>query len=295
MMRLEKAGVIRNGRRILHDITLELHPGKVTVVIGVNGAGKSTMVRLMSGEWGPDEGILLWKGGRLSDMDPMAVARRRAVVPQHSEYRFAFSVEDVVGMGRYPHRASTTSHNRRLVRQALEETGLSELGGRSVLHLSGGERRRVLLARALVQLHEARKEGEGVLILDEPTSHLDLGHQERMLTSMTDCAREGIAVFAVLHDLNHAARVAEHLALIDKGQILKIGAPSDVLRADVLSRVFGVRMESIPRPGHPSHWVPAVQPDADEPLSPPQPELCTYENHDHLHWDTPSPAPTLVG
>ena len=258
MICFEHIEVARNGRTILRNVSFEARAGEVTAVLGVNGAGKSTLVRLLSGEWRASGGTLHWLGERLDAMSPETMARKRAVVNQHSDFRFDFTVEEVAGMGRYPHRESTAKMNRRLVREALLETGLGGLADRSALRLSGGERRRLLLARALVQLHEAREAGEGLLVLDEPAAHLDLGHQEHLLGCMRACTRRGLTVFTVLHDLNHAARVADRVVLLEQGEVAAVGNPSEVFQSDLLTRVFGVRVEAISRPGHPPHWVPVA-------------------------------------
>ncbi|MDF3127809.1 heme ABC transporter ATP-binding protein [Kiritimatiellaeota bacterium B1221] len=255
MMQLKNIRVEKANRLILDAIHLQLNPGEVTVVIGVNGAGKSTLVRLLSGEWTPDAGEILWKGKALSGADPLQVARSRAVVNQQADLRFDFTVREVVEMGRFPLRQVSEKKIQEQVDAALSEVGLSDKSEARVTRISGGEQKRMLLARAMVQLTEARAEGQGVLLLDEPTAHLDLRHQETLLQSMRDRAAEGLAVFAVLHDLNHAARVADQLVIVHQGQILRSGAVEDVMCPELLSRIYGIRLERMAPPGHGPHWI----------------------------------------
>jgi len=255
MIELRNVQVLRSKRAILQDITLRIHPGEVSVIIGMNGAGKSSLVRLLSGEWKPDAGTLLWKGKPLSDLKASESATFRATVPQQSDLRFNFTVREVVEMGRFPHRKTCASLNQKRIEQALEDVELLDRAESIATTLSGGEKKRMLLARALVQLSEARDVGEGILLLDEPTAHLDLHHQEKLLERMRSYASEGLTVIAVLHDLNHAARIADQLILLHQGYLLEAGPVSRAMHPERLSTIFGVQLKKITLPGQAPQWI----------------------------------------
>ncbi|HMO50268.1 MAG TPA: heme ABC transporter ATP-binding protein [Kiritimatiellia bacterium] len=245
MIRLEHVSVVRSGRRILNSLDLTLADGGVTVVLGANGAGKSSIVRLISGEWRPDEGEVWWGNTRLSRMPRMELARRRAVVSQHHHHGFAFRVLDLVLLGRLPHTGQPEHDHLAIAGAALEHVGLADFADRSINTLSGGERQRVHLARALAQLHEARAEGRGLLVLDEPTAHLDLARQHHFLQLAHDLAHEGLAVVVVLHDLHAAADIADHIALLRGGRLLAYGSAEHVLTPALLSDAYTCRIERV--------------------------------------------------
>lgn len=283
MMVLQNIQVSRSKRCILSAINLKLIPGEVTIVIGVNGAGKSSLVRLLSGEWQPDAGNISWQGTPLSSAPPLDMARSRAVVNQQADLRFDFTVREVVEMGRFPLRQTSPAQLELSIDTALEEVDLLRHAHKKCTRLSGGEQKRMLLARAMVQLTEARTAGEGVLILDEPTAHLDLRHQELLLQSMRNRAAEGLAVFAVLHDLNHAARVADQLVIVHHGCILKSGTVDDVMDPELLSGIYGIPLERVDTPGHCPNW---ISPAPQKKSSIPNPNL--QNNHEkHLLIPTP--------
>ncbi|WFB37714.1 heme ABC transporter ATP-binding protein [Kiritimatiellota bacterium B12222] len=256
MMDLQQVSVIRNKRHILSEINFQLTPGQVSVVIGLNGAGKSSLVRLLSGAWKPSAGHILWNQQPLSLLNPATIAKFRAVVNQQSDLRFEFSVREVVEMGGYPHRSLSKATREKEVDQALTEVDLLSFANASATRLSGGEQKRMLLARALVQLHLSRKNGDGLLILDEPTAHLDIRHQEKLLETIRARAAEGLTVFAVLHDLNHATRVADQIILLQQGKLLAAGAVQDVMTPALLSQAFGTPLEQVHFQGRLPHWLP---------------------------------------
>lgn len=264
MIALDQATVDRGGRRLLGDVTHALEPGRVTVLLGANGAGKTSLVRLMSGEWRPTAGRALWDGAPLERQPREALARRRAVVSQHMPLAFPLTVLDVVMLGRLPH--GTPGHRDEFVsRESLDLVGLSAFADRMYETLSGGERQRVHLARALAQLHEARERGSGVLLLDEPTAHLDLAQQRRTLTLARNLADQGVAVLAVLHDLNLAAACADAVLLLCGGRLVAAGSPSCVLTCTLLQAAFGVPVDVVHRPqGHPV-FVPMTEPPSEQP------------------------------
>jgi iron complex transport system ATP-binding protein len=237
---LEAAGVRIGGARLLDAVSVTAAPGTVTAILGPNGAGKSTALRLLAGERMPTSGRALLQGRPLASYAAGELALRRAVVSQHVQLGFAFSVAEVVAMG----GAGARSGGAALAAQvaaAMDETGIATLAGRDVQSLSGGEQQRVQMARALVQLAcgEAVR-GPGLLLLDEPTASLDLRHQLDVLAAARRRARGGTAVVAVLHDLNLAARFADRIVVLAAGRLAAAGPPATVLTPALLAEVFGV-------------------------------------------------------
>ncbi len=237
--------VCRGGHALLDGVSLALRPGRVTAVVGPNGAGKSTLLRVLSGELAPDLGEVAFHGRPLASWTPGELARRRAVLPQESDLRFPFRVEEVVRLGRVPHPGGGDSaHDRRLAREALARVDLAALADRVYPTLSGGEKQRAHLARALVQLQPpagaVAPEGR-VLLLDEPTASLDLAHQHSVLTLARELAlRERVAVLAILHDLNLVLAYADDLVVLARGRVVAAGPVSGTLTPGLVREVFGV-------------------------------------------------------
>jgi iron complex transport system ATP-binding protein len=244
----------RGGRALVDGVSCRVEPGEVLAVVGANGAGKTTLLKMLTGEHTPDSGSVRINGKRIGEYAPDELARVRGYLPQHSTLEFDFTVSEVVLLGRAPHPlALASSAQADLVRQALEACAIAALGERSYTTLSGGEQQRVHLARVLVQIWQAPAQGSRVLLLDEPTSSLDLGQQHGVLESVRRFARQGTAVLMVLHDLNLAARFADRVLLLHQGRVLASGAPEEVLSADHLLTAFAVqtRLLKEPAPGVP--------------------------------------------
>jgi iron complex transport system ATP-binding protein len=236
-------------------VDLSVRAGEVLAVIGPNGAGKSTLIRAISGTTPIQSGRVRVEGKDLAALSPKQRARRMAVVPQAHQLPAAFSVYELVLLGRTPYMnwmGSAGPGDHAQVRQALEETQTLELADRLVGELSGGEQQRVLLARALAQ-------GSPLLLLDEPTTFLDLQHQSNLLNLVRRLASESrLAVLIVIHDLNLAARSADRVALLVNGSLQAAGAPRQVLTAERLAAVYGVPVHVIP---HPDYGTPLILPD----------------------------------
>ncbi|HEX2194498.1 MAG TPA: ABC transporter ATP-binding protein [Candidatus Limnocylindria bacterium] len=224
-------------REVLHGVDLTIHAGELVALLGPNGSGKTTLLRILSGQLRPDAGEATFDGRRISDWDRQALARRVAVLPQHLELPAGFRVAELVEMGRAPHARglfASTSDDERAVRRALVEAEALDLAHRFADELSGGERQRALVAMALAQEPD-------LLLLDEPTLHLDLGHQVSLLTAITRLrAQRGLAVLSVLHDLNLAAAFAPRIVLLAAGRVVADGAPAEVLKRELVQHVFGV-------------------------------------------------------
>ncbi|WP_224244582.1 heme ABC transporter ATP-binding protein [Hyalangium gracile] len=242
--------VWRGRRRILGQVSLEVHPGEFLAVVGPNGAGKSTLLGALAGEHPCRMGEVLMEGIPLSRWKPRDRARQLGVLPQESSLVFGFTALEVVLLGRTPHgRGRENKEDVRIALSALAATGTRHLAARPYPTLSGGERQRIHLARVLAQLWEPPARGYRYLLLDEPTSSLDLAHQNLVLAQAVRFARQGGAVLAILHDLNLAARHAHRVAVLDSGRVVALGLPAQVLQPELIASTFGIAVEVIERPG----------------------------------------------
>ena len=233
MIRAEGVELALGGTEVLEGVTLRVGDGEFVGLVGPNGAGKTTLLRCINGVLEPDGGVVTLDGRPVAETASEAVSRLVATVPQDGSVAFDFTVERVVEMGRTPHRSRLDwSDGSDAVERAMERTGVARFRDRDVGSLSGGERRRVLLARALAQETPA-------LLLDEPTASLDIDHQVRMLGLVADLVSEGRTALAAIHDLDLAARFCDRVCLLSGGEIRAAGPPAEVLTADALEAVFG--------------------------------------------------------
>jgi iron complex transport system ATP-binding protein len=244
-----------SGRALVEDASLALPAGRLTVLVGPNGAGKSTLLKLLSGELAPAAGEVRLGAEPLSAIPGWRLACRRAVMAQQTRLAFPFTVYEVARLGvDGVGRALTRSARAALIGQGLEAAGVLELAARAYQSLSGGEQQRVQFARALCQLEAGASLGESqALFLDEPVANLDLCHQLALLDRARALAARGVAVLAVLHDLNLAAAYADTLVAMDNGRIVARGAPGQVLKDALLAGVFKVDLAlgRLPPPGLP--------------------------------------------
>lgn len=243
-------------RRLVDDVSLEARPGCVLAIIGPNGSGKSTLLRMLSGERKPSAGEVLLDGEAIGAMPASRLAARRAVVPQSTVLSFPFTVLECVMLGMtVPGFDLTGLRAVETASRIIASVGLEGFEDRQFTQLSGGERQRVSVARALCQLAAApARLGEtSVLLLDEPTSSLDLTHQSTVLGLMREEARRGRAVVVVLHDLNLAAAFADEIILMRGGRVASSGSAANVLTDAVLSDAYGcrVRTNALPADGRP--------------------------------------------
>lgn len=230
--------VSRSGRRLLDDVTISLQPGSFTVIIGPNGAGKSTLMKVLSGEMRADAGSVAYGNIDVGLFRPAELARVRAVLPQSTVLSFPFTALEIVRMGAV---AQGSTQPEVQARQALAKVGLAGFEGRSYNMLSGGEQQRVQFARALAQVPQAVEDGQPrALLLDEPTSSLDLGHQISVLETARDFALNGGTVLAVLHDLNLAAEFADQLIVMHRGRITACGPAQETINDETIARVYGI-------------------------------------------------------
>jgi len=237
VIQLDRVTAEYHGRPVLRDVTLAIAAGERVALIGPNGAGKSTLLRVVTGLLTPAAGIVELGGEPIGRLGRLAVARRVAVVPQQATLPFATAVEEVVALGRLPHEdpfRGARPGDRAAVGAAIERVGVGHLVGRDARELSLGERQLVLIALAVAQTAP-------ILLLDEPTVHLDLRHQVETMDLLVDLnERDGTTILAVLHDLRLAAHFFPRLVLLDQGSVVADDAPSTVLSPDRIRDVFGV-------------------------------------------------------
>ncbi|MFK0253199.1 heme ABC transporter ATP-binding protein [Streptomyces sp. NPDC090445] len=250
------------GRAVLAGIGLAARAGEVLALVGPNGAGKSTLLAALAADLPAASGTVRIDGRPAGEWTAAELALRRAVLPQAAELSFPFTVAEVVAMGRAPWAATGAAGagagagaDGAAVARAMAATEVSGFAARPFTALSGGERARVALARVLAQQAP-------LLLLDEPTAALDLRHQELVLRICRERAAAGDAVVAVLHDLGLAAAYADRIAILEGGRIAADGPPAEVLRADLIGRVYRQPVEVLP---HPQSGIPLVLPvrDAD--------------------------------
>ena len=230
-----------HGRRpVLAGVSLAVEPGELVALVGANGSGKTTLLRLLAGTLVPDSGDLELFGRPAQSWSRIGLARRVAVLPQSLELPGAFRVGELVAMGRLPHARSlfgSSAQDDAAVERALRDAAALDLAGRTADELSGGERQRVLVAMALAQEPE-------LLLLDEPTLHLDLAHQVALLETMARLREvRGIAVLAVLHDLSLVLAATPRVVVLDGGRLIADGPPATTMTPALIERVFGVRVE----------------------------------------------------
>lgn len=232
-------------RTIVDSLDLSLPPGKVTAIVGANACGKSTLLKAMARLLSPTTGQVLLDGKAIHRMPTKQVARVLGLLPQSPVAPDGIAVSDLVSRGRHPHQGALSRWTRAdddAVARALDATDTAHLADRHVDQLSGGQRQRVWIAMALAQETD-------VLLLDEPTTFLDISHQIDVLDLLTDLNRErGTTVAMVLHDLNLAARYADHLVAMAEGRIVAAGDPTEVLTEETVEEVFGLRSRVVADP-----------------------------------------------
>ena len=245
MLKIEGLSVSYGPRRVLHNISLDVQSGEVVALIGPNGAGKSTLVRAISGVAAVEAGGVRTNGTDLLALTSMQRARHLAVVPQAVSMPPAFTVWETVLLGRTPYLnflGQISPNDEQISRKALMRVDAMELVDRRVGELSGGEQQRVLLARALAQ-------GTPILLLDEPTSNLDLHYQVSFMETVRTLAHsDNLAILVALHDLNLAARYADRVALMVFGEIKAAGSPRQVLTPELISDAYHLAVQVVPHP-----------------------------------------------
>ncbi len=223
---------------ILDDVSIDVSPGQWVGILGPNGAGKSTLLRIMAGVLPASAGVALFDGKAIQQWPGRERARQLAFLPQRTDLSFPFQVREVVAMGRAPYLErwqSEGTEDEEIIQQAMQLTEISQLADRNVLTLSGGEFQRVMLARALAQK-------PAFLLLDEPTTSLDMRHQFAVVDVLTALVQHGVTVVSVLHDLNLAASACASVVLLQAGQVHAAGPPRAVLTVDAIRAVYEVEI-----------------------------------------------------
>ena len=232
-------------RTIVDRLDLAVPSGRITAIVGANGCGKSTLLRALARLLPPRTGRVLLDGKDLHSRPSKEVARTLGLLPQSPIAPEGIAVADLVGRGRHPHQkllSRWSERDYRVVAQSLAATGMTEFADRSVDELSGGQRQRVWIAMALAQETD-------ILLLDEPTTFLDVAHQVEVLDLLTDLNRDrGTTIVMVLHDMNLAARYADHLFALRSGRVVASGAPNDVMTSDLIREVFDLDALVVPDP-----------------------------------------------
>lgn len=244
LLQLHHVSYQRTQRTLLQPLSLTLAAGQLIALLGPNGAGKSTLLRICAGLWTPTQGTVELAGRSLQQFSHRALAQRLSFVPQNTQLDFAFTVREVVNMGRYPHQTRWRRHaveDQTQVQQALQCTDCVQLQDRLMTELSGGERQRVLIARSLAT-------GAELLLLDEPTASLDIAHALEIFSLCRALANGGKTVLIATHDINLAARYADELVLLAQGYLLHAGKTHHVLTASTLAQVFQVHAEPVATP-----------------------------------------------
>lgn len=243
-LRAERLTLRYETREVSRDLSLAIPKGGFTIIVGPNACGKSTLLRALSRLLAPSAGWVLLDGKSISERPAKELARRLGLLPQSSVAPEGITVADLVARGRYPHQGlfrQWSEADARAVAQAMAVTHVGDLAGRQVDELSGGQRQRVWIAMVLAQ-------ETPILLLDEPTTFLDIAHQIELLDILATLNTEGRTVVAVLHDLNHACRYASHLVAMREGRILAEGPPGNIVTEALVQEVFNLSSTIIADP-----------------------------------------------
>jgi iron complex transport system ATP-binding protein len=254
MLKINNLSVFYGDRQILHEIQLEVHSGEIVALLGPNGAGKSTLIRSISGVIPIRSGNIFVDQKDVTSLSTMERARHISVVPQALSMPPAFTVWETVLLGRTPYLnflGQTSAKDEAIARQALEQVDVVHLIEKRMDEISGGEQQRVLLARTLAQ-------DTPILLMDEPTTHLDISHQIDLLKLITKQAREkNLTVLVALHDLNLASMFADRIAIVQHGLLCVAGTPQETLTSEIINSVYHVPVHIV---SHPQTGVPFVIP-----------------------------------
>lgn len=234
ILELDHVSFKRGNRFIVNEMSVSLQAGQFIGLIGPNGTGKSTLLRLMAKLLNADCGAILFSQRNLQEMTDLEVAKAITYMPQSTVLDYQFTVEQVVMMGRHPHRKKwqlSQHHDYMIVEEALKQTGIHRLKDRFITTLSGGERQLAFLARAITQQSD-------VILLDEPTSDLDIYHQVQICEIIRGLVKDGKTVVAAIHDINLATRYCDQLLLLRDGQIVAFAPPEEAITTDILRKVF---------------------------------------------------------
>lgn len=232
-------------KTILKNISVSFEAGKINLILGPNGAGKSTLVKVICNQLKPQKGSVFYEGIDIRNTSVGELAKVRAVLSQNTELAFPLKVKEVVTMGRYPHfSVNPTSKDDQAVREAMEFFDVSEMADRDYLTLSGGEKQRVHFARVVSQIWYPSENGCRYLVLDEPLTFLDVHYQFQFMHKLRELLKQkDLVIVGVVHDLNLAAKFADHLILLNNGELLASGSKEEVLNAENMKTAY--RLEPV--------------------------------------------------
>ncbi|MFO7846271.1 MAG: heme ABC transporter ATP-binding protein [Balneolaceae bacterium] len=247
---------------LVNNVSMNLDPGKFSVILGKNGAGKSTFFKTISGDMKPTSGEVLVEGHSLDSIAPLHLARKRAVMMQNLHLSFSFTALEVVLMGRAPHsHGFESSQDRDIAMECMRKAAVDHLANRSFPTLSGGEKQRVQFARMLAQLWNRIEEKQPCcLLLDEPLAGLDLAHQHSVMHLVRNLSRKNVAVMMIIHDLNLAAQYADEVNVMKNGRTFALGTPNDVFKPEIIEMAFDCPVDIM---RHPHHHCPLVIASSD--------------------------------
>ncbi|MBS0848355.1 Fe(3+) dicitrate ABC transporter ATP-binding protein FecE [Citrobacter sp. JGM124] len=244
ILQTKKLTVSYGTQRVLDDLSITLPQGKITALLGPNGCGKSTLLNCFSRLLDPQSGTVTLGGKLIHDYSSRQLARRLALLPQHHLTPEGITVRELVAYGRSPWQSlwgRLSSEDHALINSAMSQTQTCHLADRRLTALSGGQRQRAFLAMVLAQ-------DTPLVLLDEPTTYLDINHQVELMRLMGELKIQGKSVIAVLHDLNQASRYCDHLVVLASGRVIAQGAPEEVMTPELLKTVFSVEAEIHPEP-----------------------------------------------
>jgi iron complex transport system ATP-binding protein len=245
VLKAENLSIAYEDKLIVEDLTLEIPEGKITALVGSNGSGKSTILKTLARILDPKQGVVYLDGKSIHKQSTKSMATQLAILPQNPVSPAGLTVSELVSYGRFPYQrgfGSLKADDRKIIEWSIEVTGMATLSDHPVDNLSGGQRQRAWIAMALAQ-------GTNLLLLDEPTTFLDMAHQLEVLKLLYKLnMEERRTVVMVVHDLNHASRFAHHMVVIKKGKVVKEGSPKEVMTPTMLKRVFGIEADIIPDP-----------------------------------------------
>ncbi len=255
LLKLDSLSYKINQKKLIDNISLEIKSGDMISIIGPNGSGKTTMIRLISNEIIPTKGSIILKDKNINDWDISELACHRAVLSQSNNLVFPFSVLDIVKMGRFPlNNKGKNIEEDKLCREILDIFDLSDYVNQNYITLSGGEKQRVQLARIIAQLW-SEDYSKKLLILDEPTSYLDIKHQHALFKFLKLLNKKGLTIMMVLHDLNHAFSNSNKTILLKSSKLISFGNTADTINDKILNKVFEIDLKLINYEGLDSPFV----------------------------------------
>ena len=234
-----------NNKSILSDISFKVNQGEMACIIGPNGSGKSTLIKLISGELIPTTGKVVYLNKEIKNWDITELACRRSILSQSNNLSFPFTIKDIIKMGRYPIKNSTKENDEKIYEILIEILDLKDKVDQNYITLSGGEKQRVQLARVFSQIWSFGNFSKKLLIIDEPTSFLDIKHQYALFDFLEKMNKKGLTIVMVLHDLNHALSFSNKIIMIKESRLLAEGKTSNVIDEEKLNELFDVKLKIV--------------------------------------------------